>query len=61
MSTSMNWTGSSTSAMREPLNESGQPDAKNQRVHAMAKYWCERRNTEKTNAVLGDQDSPASF
>ena len=46
-------------AMREPLNETDSRTLKTA-VHAMAERLVRGRNTEKTNAVLGDQDSPAS-
>ena len=45
-------------AMREPLNETDSLTLKTA-VHAMAERLVRGRNTEKTNAVLGDQDSPA--
>jgi transposase len=46
-------------AMREPLNETDGQTLKTA-VHAMAERLVRGRNTEKTSAVLGDQDSPAS-
>jgi transposase len=46
-------------AMREPLNETDSQTLKTA-VHAMAERLVRGRNTEKTNAVLGDQDSLAS-
>src|SRR5579863_899861 len=45
-------------AMRQPLNETDGPTLKTG-VHAMAERLVRGRNTEKTNAVLGDQDGPA--
>jgi hypothetical protein len=45
-------------AMREPLNETDGQTLKTA-VHAMAERLVRGRNTEKTNAVLGDQDGPA--
>jgi transposase len=46
-------------AMREPLNETDGQTLKTA-VHAMAERLVRGRNKEKTSAVLGDQDSPAS-
>jgi transposase len=46
-------------AMREPLNETDGQKLKTA-VHAMAERLVRGRNTEKTSAVLGDQDRPAS-
>jgi hypothetical protein len=46
-------------AMREPLNETDSQTLK-KAVHAMAERLVRGRNTEKTNAVPGDQDSLAS-
>ena len=46
-------------AMREPLNETDSRTLKTA-VHAMAERLVRGRNSEKTNAVLGDQDSPAA-
>ena len=45
-------------AMREPLNETDSRTLKTA-VHAMAERLVRGRNTEKTNAVLGDQNSHA--
>jgi transposase len=45
-------------AMREPLNETDSHTLKTA-VHAMAERLVRGRNTEKTNAVLGEQNSPA--
>ena len=44
--------------MREPLNETDGQTLKTA-VHAMAERLVRGRNTEKTSAVLGDQDSTA--
>ena len=46
-------------AMREPLNETDGQTLKTA-VHAMAERLVRGRNTEKTSAVLGKQDSPSS-
>jgi transposase len=45
--------------MREPLNETDSQTLKTA-VHAMAERLVRGRNTEKTNAVLGDRDSAAT-
>ena len=44
--------------MREPLNETDSQTLKTA-VHALVESLERRRNSEKTSAVLGDQDSPA--
>lgn len=45
-------------AMQEPLNETDGQTLKTA-VHAMAERLVRGRNTEKTNAVLGDEGNPA--
>ena len=58
MSMWKNWTGSSTRREKGPLNEADRQKLKTA-VHALVERLVRRRNTEKTNAVLGDQNSPA--